>query len=485
MLDTRQAIRCVPPCGLPPQLVGTQLYRLLVKRQYLRGPAFGAQVAEQDVGIQRDHVARWFRALAASNPAAAKDYVPAIEAQRAEALSRHLAGIAPGLNATNDQVIDYMGKSAQARARLGEVMSPDQLQTAQKQVAMMKSEGYTAALQAAQRGDLAEANRLWAQSGSIGGALTDLKPAKMSEQYGGLASFEATYTDSKGATRKVNVGDMLAQAEDLKARVEMSTKVVAAAAQRESAAAQTKNAATNALEVPIKQQQANAATTQAAAAVTSAGAHVTTANTGKAAQASTAGVNQATAKHLGAQTAGLQQDQDTTTALGTPAGKRTEAQNVLAAAAEAKLAAKQNTPEKLSAARRSAETYTEKIMRAGKGAMDSFSPEEMANMRATMMASGELAALAQANGAGRNIDESSNHNAALKAVAEGRVLLQTGAVNGSLEEATMAAIRRSGGAVKRGPADGLSPPAAGASVPAAAGAGARGGANTNYSHLYR
>ncbi len=330
MLDTRQAIRCVPPCGLPPQLVGTQLYRLLVKRQYLRGPAFGAQVAEQDVGIQRDHVARWFRALAASNPAAAKDYVPAIEAQRAEALSRHLAGIAPGLNATNDQVIDYMGKSAQARARLGEVMSPDQLQTAQKQVAMMKSEGYTAALQAAQRGDLAEANRLWAQSGSIGGALTDLKPAKMSEQYGGLASFEATYTDSKGATRKVNVGDMLAQAEDLKARVEMSTKVVAAAAQKESAAAQTKNAATNALEVPIKQQQANAATTQAGAAVTSAGAHVTTANTGKAAQASTAGVNQATAKHLGAQTAGLQQDQDTTTALGTPADKRTEAQNILA-----------------------------------------------------------------------------------------------------------------------------------------------------------
>ncbi len=46
-------------------------------------------------------------------------------------------------------------------------------------------------------------------------------------------------------------------------------------------------------------QQANAATTQAGAAVTSAGAHVTTANTGKAAQASTAGVNQATAKHLG------------------------------------------------------------------------------------------------------------------------------------------------------------------------------------------
>jgi hypothetical protein len=43
-------------------------------------------------------------------------------------------------------------------------------------------------------------------------------------------------------------------------------------------------------------------------------------------------------------------------------------------------------------------------MRAGKGAMDSFSPEEMANMRATMMASGELAALAQASGAGRNID---------------------------------------------------------------------------------
>ena len=110
MLDTRQAIRCVPPCGLPPQLVGTQLYRLLVKRQYLRGPAFGAQVAEQDVGIQRDHVARWFRALAASNPAAAKDYVAAIEAQRAEALSRHLAGIAPELNATNDQVIDYMGR---------------------------------------------------------------------------------------------------------------------------------------------------------------------------------------------------------------------------------------------------------------------------------------------------------------------------------------------------------------------------------------
>ena len=50
------------------------------------------------------------RALAASNPAAAKDYVAAIEAQRAEALSRHLAGIAPGLNATNDQVIDYMGR---------------------------------------------------------------------------------------------------------------------------------------------------------------------------------------------------------------------------------------------------------------------------------------------------------------------------------------------------------------------------------------
>jgi hypothetical protein len=162
------------------------------------------------------------RALAASNPAAAKDYVAAIEAQRAEALSRHLAGIAPGLNATNDQVIDYMGKSAQARARLGEVTSPDQ--------------------------------------------------------------------------------------------------------------------------------------PQAGAAVTSAGAHVTTANTGKAAQASTAGVNQATAKHLGAQTAGLQQDQDTTTALGTPADKRTEIQNTLAAAAEAKLAAKQNTPEKLSAARKSADT---------------------------------------------------------------------------------------------------------------------------------
>ena len=124
-------------------------------------------------------------------------------------------------------------------------------------------------------------------------------------------------------------------------------------------------------------------------------------------------------------------------------------------------------------------------MRAGKGAMDSFSPEEMANMRATMMASGELAALAQASGAGRNIDESSNHNAALKAVAEGRVLLKTGALSGSLEEATMAAIRRSGGAGKRGPADGLSPPAAGASAPAAAGAGARGGGNTNYSHLYR
>ena len=110
-------------------------------------------------------------------------------------------------------------------------------------------------------------------------------------------------------------------------------------------------------------------------------------------------------------------------------------------------------------------------------------------MRATMMASGELAALAQASGAGRNIDESSNHNAALKAVAEGRVLLKTGALSGSLEEATMAAIRRSSGADKRGPADGLSPPAAGASVPAAAGAGvgagARGGANTNYSHLYR
>ncbi len=143
---------------------------------------------------------------------------------------------------------------------------------------------------------------------------------------------------------------------------------------------------------------ANAATTQAGAAVTSAGAHVTTPNTGKAAQASTAGVNQATAKHLGAQTAGLQQDQDTITALGTPADKRTEAQNILVAAAEAKLAAKNNTPEKLSAARKSAETYTEKIMRAGKWAMDSFSPGEMANMRATMMASGELAALAQASG---------------------------------------------------------------------------------------
>ena len=184
---------------------------------------------------------------------------------------------------------------------------------------------------------------------------------------------------------------------------------------------------------------------------------------------------------------GRQLGQDTTTALGTPADKRTEAQNILVAAAEAKLAAKNNTPEKLSAARKSAESYTEKIMRAGKGAMDSFSPEEMANMRATMMASGELAALAQASGAGRNIDESSNHNAALKAVAEGRVLLQTGALSGSLEEATMAAIRRSGGAAKRGPADGLSPPAAGASAPAAvgAGAGARGGANTNYSHLYR
>ena len=44
--------------------------------------------------------------------------------------------------------------------------------------------------------------------------------------------------------------------------------------------------------------------------------------------------------------------------------------------------------------------------------MDSFNAAEMANMRATMMASGELAALAQASGAGRNIDESSNHNAA-------------------------------------------------------------------------
>ncbi len=79
------------------------------------------------------------RALAASNPAAAKDYVAAIEAQRAEALSRHLAGIAPGLNATNDQVIDYMGKSATARARLGEVMSPDQLQTTQKKVKRITS----------------------------------------------------------------------------------------------------------------------------------------------------------------------------------------------------------------------------------------------------------------------------------------------------------------------------------------------------------
>jgi len=79
------------------------------------------------------------RALAASNPSAAKDYVASIEAQRDEALSRHLAGIAPGLNATNDQVIDYMGKSATARARLGEVMSPDQLQTTQKKVKRITS----------------------------------------------------------------------------------------------------------------------------------------------------------------------------------------------------------------------------------------------------------------------------------------------------------------------------------------------------------
>jgi hypothetical protein len=57
------------------------------------------------------------RALAASNPAAAKDYVAAIEAQRAEALSRHLAGIAPGLNATNDQVIDYMVAESPKSAR--------------------------------------------------------------------------------------------------------------------------------------------------------------------------------------------------------------------------------------------------------------------------------------------------------------------------------------------------------------------------------
>ena len=57
------------------------------------------------------------------------------------------------------------------------------------------------------------------------------------------------------------------------------------------------------------------------------------------------------------------------------------------------------------------------------------------------------------------------------------------AVSASLEEATMAEIRRSGGAGKRVPADGQSPPAAGASAPAAA--GARAGANTNYSHLYR
>jgi hypothetical protein len=80
------------------------------------GPDGKPLSAEDALGARAESL-QGLRSLAASNPAAAKDYVPAIEAQRAEALSRHLAGIAPGLNATNDQVIDYMVAESPKSAR--------------------------------------------------------------------------------------------------------------------------------------------------------------------------------------------------------------------------------------------------------------------------------------------------------------------------------------------------------------------------------
>ena len=155
-----------------------------------------------------------------------------------------------------------------------------------------------------------------------------------------------------------------------------------------------------------------------------------------------ASVAESTIRHNTLASDVIQTGLDTTTAFGTPAEARTQRQDVMVAGVVGQANAKGNTPEKRSTARKSAESYTEKILKSD-GPFAKYSDERQAEIRAGMTAAGEYAAIAQSTSASREVNESKNHQLAMGAVEAGKKLMASGAVpkGTSLEDATLQAIQ--------------------------------------------
>jgi hypothetical protein len=380
------------------------------------------------------------RAAALANPVAAKDWLPTIEAAKQQSLSAHLQTITPGVDATNDQVITYIKGAAKANAQFGDVMAPDQLYAARQTIDKMNKEGFTNALEAAQRGDTTEAMRLWNSAGTMKGKLVSLTPAKMSEQYGGLASFVATYEGSDGSKHTINVGDTLANAQTLKERVDMTTKIQEGKDRTRSTDATVRNAGTAA-----------------------------------AAQGVAAKVADSTIAHNKVQTEKERNVLDTKKALGTPVSEQTPEQKVLVAAANREADLKRNSKTNFVAVRKAVEKTINDYIVGGKTFTTPYMKDEVEKGAVLRRISGKIMG-------GMNVDDlesSSILDMSQEVIKRANGLKETG-FKGTLEEAALEVMKQEATPAAPLPAaaGGMKPPAAARPTPAAA------QGTSGYGHLW-